>query len=66
MTAIKDDVGIGVTRPIIEKLSQQDLYPLAAQGNGTTAEGRWGVGVNGSSPTDLDGAEKTPIGKSKN
>ena len=32
--------------------------------NGTPAKGPWG-GVNGSSPMDLDGAEKTPIRKSE-
>jgi hypothetical protein len=30
----------------------------------TPAKGRW-CGVNGSSPMDLDGAEKTPIRKSE-
>jgi hypothetical protein len=39
-------------------------FPRRPARNGTPAKGQWG-GVNGSSPTDLDGAEKTAIRKSE-
>jgi hypothetical protein len=47
-----------------QKLSLHDLYPPRRTRNVTPTKGRWG-GVNGSSPMDLDGAEKTPIRKSE-
>ena len=42
VTAIKDDGGIELTRPIIEKLSLQDLYPPAPGEERDSDKGRWG------------------------
>jgi hypothetical protein len=47
VTAIKDDGGIELTRPIIEKLSLQDLYPPSLRSSPglerDSALGRWGA-----------------------
>jgi|SRR6188472_3916336 hypothetical protein len=56
VTAIKDDGAIELTRPIIKKLSLQDLYPPPAR-IVPSRRGRWG-GSTTSSPMDLDIAEK--------
>jgi hypothetical protein len=42
VTAIKDDGGIELTRPIIEKLSLQDLYPPGRRGIVPSQKRRWG------------------------
>jgi hypothetical protein len=60
VTAIKDDGGIELTRPIIEKISLQVLYPRGGRGNGTPIEDDGGGSMSMSAAEKIIAAGPLP------